>query len=88
MPTRKAFSAEQWYGEGGKGFIDSPEDRDEFDANAEFADYGEVSDHYSIWEPYKSKLYLPFLAVIKAEDIEKGISGDWTHMTRNVNPWP
>ena len=88
VPRGNAWGAEDWYKRGGKGFLNSPEDAERFNHYAEYQNYGEVSDRFAIWRPYEANLYLPYLAVIKAEGLEKNLNGSWEYLTRHVNPWP
>lgn len=74
------------------GTIEDPEAEEWLNDRMEFQNYGEVCDRFGLWTDgeVEEGLYLPFLAVCKAEAESMGLSGTLAEHSRNesVNPWP
>ena len=88
LPKRKTWAAENWYAQGGVGYYEDEAEAERYNESIEFDNYGDVCDHFGSWKPYEAGLYLPFLAVLKAEAIERSISGSWAELTERLNIYP
>ena len=71
------------------GIIDDPEGEEIFDDHSTYGSFSEMCDATGQWTPKVGEgLYLPFLAVIRCEAKEKGITGTDAELSAKVNPWP
>ena len=80
------------YMSGFSGTIDDPAADEWLNDQLEFQNYGEVCDKFGLWTDgeVEDGLYLPYLAVVKAEGERLGISGTLAELSRDerINPWP
>ena len=71
------------------GTIEDPEAEEIFDDRSRYETFSHMCDDLSQWSPVVEEgLYLPFLAVIRCEAREKGITGNDAELSQKVNPWP
>ena len=78
------YSSGRWV-----GTVEDPESEEIYDDNSTYSSFGQICDSVTQWSPMVSDgLYLPFLAVIRCEAKEKGVTGTDAELSEKINAWP